>query len=309
MSVRSLMMAAVVALSALTGGPAAAAGKKLVFGVVPKQVHPFYDAVMAGLEEESKAKGVEYQWVAPQVANDPASQVKIIEDLINKGVNGLAIAPVDPGAIESVVAEAVAKKIPVTMFDSDAPSSKRTAYFGTNNQASGGTAADTLAKLIGAKGEIVIITGGLGAINLNERIAGFKERMASKYPGVKIVDIQGTDDDFAKGLNVAEAILRSRPNLAGAFCASATGGPSLAKALAEPDFKARKGALKVVAFDDLEETKQAIQEGFIQATMVQQPKKMGILTIDALIDLNNAKSFKSVDTGVSVVTRDTLNKS
>jgi ribose transport system substrate-binding protein len=284
---------------------AAPESEKLVFGVVPKITHPFYDDVLSGLEEKTaELKGVEYQWIAPPTGN-PAEQVQILEDLINKGVDGIGLAPLEAASVEPVIAQAKAAGIPVVTFDSDAPNSERVAYYGTDNRAAGRNQAEGMAEAIGGKGQVALVTGSLVMANLNERIAGVQEVFAEKYPDIEIVDTIATDDDFAKGLDVCEAMLRAYPDLNGVIAVSMTGSVAMPKVLADPAFADRKG-LVVVAFDDFEDTLKGIRDGYILATMVQRPKQMGILVIDGLYALNTGEPAESIDTGIVVVTTDNI---
>lgn len=280
-------------------------GKQITVALVPKLVHPFFEDCRIGGDAKAKELGVKFEWVAPP-SGDPAIQVRMIEDLVAKKVDAIAISPNEPKSVEPVIADAIAKGIKVITFDADSPDSKRIMYIGTDNKQAGVLMGETMAKLVGGKGEVAIITGGLGALNLNQRIEGVKEAL-KKYPDIKLVDTQGTDDDLAKGLSVAEAMIRSRPNLVGIFGVSATGGPSAAKALAQSEFASRKGKLMVVSFDDLQETIKGIEDGYIQATMVQKPVQMGSLSVQWLKDLVEGKAQpKTIDTGVTVVTKENL---
>lgn len=284
--------------------PEAASGK-LVFGVVPKITHPFYDDVLAGLEEKvGQLEGVEYQWIAPPTGN-PAEQVQILEDLINKGVNGIGLAPLEAASVEPVIAQARAAGIPVVTFDSDAPNSERVAYYGTDNRAAGRQQAEVMAEALGGKGKVAIVTGSLVMANLNERIEGVEEAIAEKYPDIELVDTIATDDDFAKGLDVCEAMLRAHPDLNGVIAVSMTGSVAMPKVLADPAF-ADRDDLVVVGFDDFEDTLKGIRDGYILATMVQRPKQMGIYVIEGLFGLNTGGAAESVDTGITVVTLDNI---
>mgnify|MGYP000165088158 CR=1 FL=1 len=298
--------AATPAKAAESPVPTVAPGTKITIALVPKLVHPFFEDVRQGAAQKAEELGVEFQWVAPQTA-DPAIQVQMIEDLIAKQVHAISISPNEPKSVEPVIAEGMSKGILMMTFDADSPESKRVMYIGTDNKAAGKTQGETLAKLLGGTGKIGIITGGLGALNLNQRIEGLKEGIG---PNIEVVDTQATDDDLQKGLSVSEAMLRAHPDLNGIACVSATGGPTLAQVLKSPEFQDRIGKLKIVAFDDLEETKRAIEEGIIQATMVQRPVQMGVLTVQWAHDILTGKAkppFENIDTGVTVVTKDNLN--
>jgi len=236
-----------------------------------------------------------------------STQVKIIEDLISKHVDGIAISVNEPKSVESVMKRAEQSGIKVLTFDSDSPKSGRSMYIGTNNESAGATMAETMGKALGGSGEVAIVTGQLGAVNLNERIAGIKKGL-SKYPGIKIVETQGTDDDLARGVSVVETTLRAHPQLKGIFGVSQVGGPAVSKVLNTKEFGAMKGKLEVLAFDDLPDTLKALKDGSIQGIMVQRPVTMGSLAVTNLVAQiqGTGEPPKDIDTGVTVVTKDNL---
>jgi len=278
-------------------------GSQISVAIVPKLVHPFFEDTRKGAEEEAKKLGVDFQWVAPQTG-DAAIQVKMIEDLVSKQVNAIVISPNDPASVIPVINDGLSKGILMMTFDSDSPDSDRVMYIGTNNKTAGKIQGDTMREALGGTGKVGIITGGLGALNLNERIDGFKETIGS---GIEILEVVATDDDLQKGLGVSEALLRAHPDMNGVACVSATGGPTLAQVIQGPEFKDRD--IKIVAFDDLEEVLRAIEDGIILATMVQRPVQMGVLSIQNANDIIT-KGFVPecalLDTGVTVVTKDNL---
>jgi ribose transport system substrate-binding protein len=283
--------------------PKLAEGTKPVIAIVPKGVHPFFEDCRIGAEEEATKLGVDFQWVAPQ-AFDAAVQVKLIEDLIARQVNAIVISPNEPTSVEPVIADAMSKGILALTFDSDSPASERVMYIGTNNKTAGVVQGETLSGLLGGTGKVAIITGGLGALNLNERIEGLKSALP---PEIEIVDTVATDEDLQKGLGVSEALLRAHPDLNGIACMSATGGPTLAQVITAPEFEGRD--IKIVAFDDLEEVLRAIEDGIIAATMVQRPVQMGVLSIEWANNILTGAATPEcalLDTGVTVVTLENI---
>ncbi|MDH6148171.1 MULTISPECIES: sugar-binding protein [Paraburkholderia] len=274
--------------------------------VVPKVAVPFFDDCNNGAKGAADKLGVKYQWVVPQNTQG-ATQVQIIENLISKHVDGIAISVNEPKSVESVMKRAAQSGIKVLTYDSDSPKSGRTMYIGTNNESAGATMAETMAKALGGNGEVAIVTGQLGAVNLNERISGIKKGLA-RYPGIKIVETQGTDDDLAKGVLVVETTLRAHPQLNGIFGVSQVGGPATAKVLNTKEFGAMKGKLEVLAFDDLPDTLKGLRDGAIQGIMVQRPVTMGKLAVEHLVAQIDGKDAqpKDIDTGVTVVTKDNI---
>ena len=281
--------------------------KDITVAVIPKVAVPFFDDCNSGARDEAKALGVNYQWVVPQNTQG-STQVKIIEELMAKKVDGIAISVNEPKSVEHVITQAVDSGIKVLTFDSDSPKSDRSMYIGTVNEAAGETMGESMAKALDGKGEVAIVTGQLGANNLNERIAGIKKALA-KYPDVKIVATEGTEDDLAKAVSVDEALFRAHPNLKGIFGVSQVGGPSVAKVMDTKEFGSKKGTVKVFAFDDLPDTVKGVKEGFIQGIMVQRPVTMGKLAVENLVAEIDGKEKdpKNIDTGVTVVDASNLN--
>ena len=306
---KQVSIAALLLALPLFGGNAASAkdAKDIVIAVIPKVAVPFFDDCNNGAKAAAEAAGVQYQWVVPQNTQG-STQVKILEDLMSKKVDGIAISVNEPKSVEAVIKKALASGIKVLTFDSDSAKSGRSMYIGTSNESAGETMGESMAKALDGKGEVAIVTGQLGAANLNERIAGIKTSLA-KYPDIKIVATEGTEDDLAKAVSVDEALFRGHPNLKGIFGVSQVGGPSVAKVMATKEFGSKKDAVKVFAFDDLPDTVKGVKEGFIQGIMVQRPVTMGKLAVEHLLAQIDGKEPMSanIDTGVTVVDASNLN--
>jgi ribose transport system substrate-binding protein len=280
-------------------------GSPITVAIVPKGVHPFFEDCRVGADEEAKKLGVNFQWQAPQQF-DAALQVQMIEDLITKQVNAIVISPNEPTSVVDVINDGLSKGVLMMTFDSDSPDSNRVMYIGTNNKTAGMVQGDTMREALGGAGKVAIITGGLGALNLNERIEGFRETVG---PDIEIVDVVATEESLEKGLGVSEALLRAHPELNGVACVSATGGPTLAQVIQGPEFADRVGKLTIVAFDDLKEVLDAIDAGVIYATMVQRPVQMGKLSIENAYNIltqGYVPECALLDTGITVVTKDNL---
>ena len=288
----------------MLGGTAAMA-QDITIAVIPKVAVPFFDDCNTGAQAAADALGVNYQWVVPQNTQG-ATQVKIMEDLIARQVSGIAISVNEPKSVEGVIKQAMDAGIKVVTFDSDSANSGRSLYIGTINKQAGVTMGNSMAEKLGGKGKVAIITGQLGASNLNERIEGVKEALAA-YPEIEIVATEGTEDDLAKAVSVTEAILRGNPDLAGIFGMSQVGGPAVAKVLAQQEFADRKGAVAVFAFDDLPDTIQGVKDGYINGIMVQRPVTMGKLAVEQLVaQIKGEAPGGDIDTGVTVVNADNL---
>jgi len=271
-----------------------------VFVMVPKLVHPFYEPCIEGFHDAGAKYGVKTEVESPPKF-DISLQVKVIEDLIARGVDGIAISAVDNKGLVAVIQEAVDAGITVICFDADAPDTNRACYIGTVNEAAGYAAGEYMFDLMGGKGNAAILQGGL-APNLNQRQDGF--RKAAAKTDVEIVAFEDFQADLAMGVNKTEALLEAYPDLDAIFGVSAYGPVAPATVLKE---QGRIGDIIVGGFDDLPETITGIKEGSVQFCLVQKAYKMGWISVEKLNDLRAGKSVPDViDTGIIIVTKDNV---
>ena len=152
------------------------------------------------------------------------------------------------------------------------------------------------------------MTGQLGAVNLNERIASIKKSLA-KHPKINIVATEGTEDIWPRRSRPPSRSARwARMSLKGIFGVSQVGGPAVSKVMATKEFGSKKGTVKVFAFDDLLDTVKGLKQSDIQGTMVQRPVTMGKMSVEHLVNQINGKETapKDLDTGFNVVTSQNL---
>ena len=298
-----MMLAASLAAAGIA--QAALAAKDITIVLIPKVGVPFFDDCNTGGKTKAAELGVNYEWVVPENTQG-STQVRILEDLIARHVDGIAISVNEPASVESPIKAAIAAGIKVITFDADSANSERLFYIGTSNKQAGFDMGKAAAEQLKGKGKVAFVTGQLGALNLNERIAGVKEALL-EYPGITVIgEAQGTDDDLATAVSKCEDLLRANPDLDCVFGTSQVGGPAMAKVLESQEFADRKGKCLVYAFDDLVDTMKGISDGYISATMVQRPIRMGSLSVQNLYDLISGHDVKleTIDTGCTVVTKD-----
>ena len=202
-----------------------------------------------------------------------AEQKRIIDDLITKGVDGIAISPVDPQNQTTLINE-VAKKALVFTQDSDAPDSDRACYVGTDNVAAGRQAGQLIKEVLPAGGKIMLFVGKLDARNAQERIQGIREVLHDSK--IEILDVRTDDaDDVRAKSNAADTLVRY-PDVKALVGLWSYNGPAIFNAVKE----AKKiGQVKIVTFDEADETLAGIREGAIYATDVQQPFEFGYQAI------------------------------
>jgi len=223
-----------------------------------------------------------------KLASDPtpAEQRRIIEDLLVRGVKGIAISPVDPLNQKPFIDE-LASKIAVITCDSDIPGSQRKCYIGTDNVAAGRQAGDMIKEVLPQGGKIILFVGNQDTQNAKERIQGIREAIAGTK--IQIIDIRtdSTDQVRAKS-NVADALVKY-PDLACCVGLWNYNGPAILNAVTD----ARKlGKVKIVCFDENSETLTGVRDGHIYGTVVQ-PFEFGYRSMKVL-----ANVIKGKDTGI-----------
>jgi len=202
-----------------------------------------------------------------------AEQQRIVDDLLAKGVDGIAISPVDPQNQVALI-DAAAKQAMVFTQDSDAPQSARTCYIGTDNVAAGREAGRLVRDAIPEGGSIMLFVGKLDARNAQERIQGIREALAGS--SIQILDVRTDDADNARAKSNAADTLVRYPDIKGLVGLWSYNGPAILNAVRQAG---KVGRVRIVAFDEADETLAGVKEGAIHATVVQQPYEFGYQAI------------------------------
>lgn len=198
-----------------------------------------------------------------------AGQQRMVDDLLAKGVNGIAISPVDPKNQVQMINRAASQALVVTQ-DSDAPNSNRTCYIGTDNEAAGVQAGELVKEALPQGGQIMVFVGTLDAQNAQERYRGLKKALEGS--NVKIIDIRTDETDRVRAKSNAATTLINHPDIAGMVGLWSYNGPAILSAVREAG---KIGKVKIIAFDEEDETLAGVKEGAIYATVVQQPFEFG----------------------------------
>jgi ribose transport system substrate-binding protein len=268
--------------------------------VTPQSVvASFWVTVKAGADSAGKELGVEVIWKGPPTEADVNNQISILEDYINQRIDAIVLAALDTKALIPVVRNAVSKNIPVITIDSGIDSDEPKSFIATNNVLGANMAAKVLAQLIGYKGNVALIPFFPGTSTSIERERGFREEIA-KYPDIKLVTVQYSQNDMAIAMAVTENMLTSFPDIDGIFAANEPGVIGASQAVSA---RGLSGKVKIVGFDAAENEIDALKKNIVQALVVQNPFKMGYLGVKSAVDVINGKEIpKRVDTGVTVVT-------
>jgi ribose transport system substrate-binding protein len=205
-----------------------------------------------------------------------AAQKRILDDLLAKGVDGIAISPVDP-ANQTAMLNDAAKQAIVFTHDSDAPDSKRECYVGTDNVAAGRQAGDLIKEALPQGGRIAIFVGKLDARNAQERLQGIKESIAGST--IAIIDVRTDDTDQVRAKANVSEMLVSHQDVGALVGLWSYNGPAILNAVRDAG---RIGQVKIIAFDEDDETLSGVKSGAIVGTVVQQPYEFGFQAVTLL---------------------------
>ena len=282
----------------------AASPAKLRFAVIPKALDiPVFNYAKIGAERQAKEFGdVEVLWNAPASA-DQLKQKEILESYITQRVDGIAISALNGDFLTETINRAIDAGIPVVTWDSDAPNSKRIAFYGVDDRASGRIMGEQAIKLLDGKGKVALITS-LGATNLQNRLDGVKEALA-KAPGIQIVETYDIKEDIIRIAEIISTGGRRYPDLAAWI--SVGGWPVFTRnALASVD----PAKTKVISFDTISPALDLLREGKVQVLLGQKYFGWGSESVRLLRDIKNGKRLASpvIDSGVDIVTKENVDQ-
>ncbi len=288
------------------------AADSYTIAVIPKATsHEFWKSIHAGAvkaQRELTEKGakVEIIWQGPLREDNRDQQIQVVENFIIRRVSGIVLAPTDAKALVSPVNTAARAKVPVVIFDSGLKSEKYVSFVATDNHKGGVLAGEAMAKLLGGKGNVILLRYQTGSASTEEREAGFLEAI-KKVPGIKVI----SSDQH--GGATRELCYQAAQNILNRYGKEVNGifGPCepVANGIIMALRNAGKagGTVKVVGFDAGGQTVEALKKGDVQAVVVQNPLRMGYLGVMTMFDHLQGKPVeRRIDTGVYVVTPENM---
>ena len=264
------------------GAAPAAQGMKIAL-IAKSSTNPVFLSARTGAEaaarELSKTHNIpiEVVWLTPP-AEDGQVQAQRIAQAVNEGATAVLISCSDAGKVTGAINDAVARGVPVMTFDSDAPDSKRFAFYGVDDMKTGQAVMDELAAQMGGKGSIAILAGNQNAPNLRKRVDGVKDA-AKKYPGIKIVEtfyhVETPQDAAAEVIRAQNAY----PQIQG--WAMIGGWPLFTQTLLT-DLDPKK--VKIVAVDALPAELAYVDKGLAPVLLAQPTYLWGYVSVQKIVE-------------------------
>src|SRR5271170_1050344 len=302
---KTMLIAAAVALAAALSAPTYAADQPTIPIIVKDTTSNYWQIVLAGARKAGKDLNVNVPELGAQSESDINGQISILENAVSEKPVAIVISPTQRAALGKPIDEA-AKKVKIIGIDSAADSNAFTSFLTTDNVQGGRIAADGLADAIKAKygkaeGDVALITAIPGVGSLDERAKGFKEELANKYPGLKLVADKVADGQATTGLNIMTDLITANPNLRGVFASNLIMAQGAGQAIAENKVADK---IKLVGFDSDDKLIKLLKDGTIYALVVQDPYRMGYDGIKTALAVSKGeKVAKDVDTGANLITK------
>jgi ribose transport system substrate-binding protein len=209
--------------------------KKWKVIVIPKgTTHEFWEALHAGtLKAAAELGNVEVVWLGPQKEDDRVQQIQLVQSAVAAGVDGIVLAPLDAEALAQPVEAAIAKGIPVVIYDSAVKASGMVSFIATDNYHGGVLAARRLGEVLGGKGRVILLRYAVGSESTEQREKGFTETLAKEFPEVKLIsdtEYAGPTSDSAQQ-RAQSLITRYRGQVDGIFCPNESSTSGMLRAL------------------------------------------------------------------------------
>lgn len=286
--------------------------KKFTIAVIPKgTTHEFWKSIHAGAvkaQQELAAKGVpvEVIWKGPLREDDRDQQIQVVENFTTRKVSGIVLAPLDSQALVNPVASAVQAGIPVVLMDSGLKSDKPISFVATDNLKGGRLAGEYLAKLLGGKGNVILLRYAVGSASTEERERGFLEAIG-KFPEIKLISAdQYAGPTRETAYQAAQNLLnRFGKEAQGIFTVNENSTVGMTKALR--DLGLAGGKVKMVGFDAGSQSVLDMKNGDVQGLAVQNPMLMGYDAVMTMVKhLQGEKVEPRIDTGVVLVSPENM---
>jgi ribose transport system substrate-binding protein len=289
--------------SASTAPTTQSSGQRTI-AVIPKgTTHIYWRTVEQGAKQAGKDLGVRIDWQGPLREDDRGQQIGLVEQFISNGVDGIVLAPLDATALQEPVAAAMAKRIPVVIFDSplngQAPKDF-VSLVATDNHKGGEIGGEELARLLDGKGKVVLLRYQVGSASTEQREQGFLDSM-SKHPGIEVIE-----KSRYGGATVGEAqqnsenLLDKLKQADGIFCPNESTTQGMLNVLVANGLA---GKVKFVGFDTSPSLVNALKTGQIQGLVAQDPRKMGYVAVKTMVEHLDGKAVPTyIDTGCALVT-------
>jgi ribose transport system substrate-binding protein len=250
-------------------------GRKAIGVSLRTRSHDFYKDLEEGLVAAAGRRG--FRLVVASAEADPTAQARQLDDFVTQKVDAIVLIPCDSDTVAASLRGAEKAKIPVFTADIAAKGADVVSHVASDNFLGGRLAGQAMAKLLGGKGKVIVVDHP-GVSSVQDRVRGFEDALKA-HAGISIVGKPSSEGERVKAQTVMEDALTRHDDLAGVF---GVNDDSALGALRAIESAGREGIV-VIGYDATPEAQDAIRRGSaLKADVVQYPKRIGEMTIDAV---------------------------
>jgi len=301
------IVALAVAIGAVVEAKAAGSAHQNTIVVVLKSTNPnmeFWKIVRAGIDVAAKEWGVQPQVVGPWLEKDIDDQIHIMASVIKQRPAAILLAASDYNALAPLARQAHAAGIKLVTIDSGINSSAPESFIATDNVEAGRKAGRELGRIVPTGAKVAVVSHIQEVATAIDRERGFREAFAEANPRATIVGRFFAFNDYDIAYSITRRLLREYPDLAGIVALNEMTTRAASSGVIDAGYG---GRVQIVGFDSAVDEIKRLEDGTIEALVVQKPFNMGYLGIRTLVALMHGKPVdKFIDTGSSLIRRDTM---
>jgi ribose transport system substrate-binding protein len=288
LSVAVLGVALTTTACSRSSNDSSSSGKKRIAFVVGITSDAFYQKAHEGAAEEAKKLGVDLIYQGPAEFT-PASQTPVLDSLLTKKPDAMAIAPTDPAAMVAPVRRWSQAKIPVVTYDSSLtdPGFPIVSSIQSNNLAGGEKAADLLAQQIGGAGKVALISTDTSNLVQADRANGFRQQLKAKYPKIQVVASQLVGTDYPRAQTFVQTIAAKYHDLKGFFTTCSFCTEYAAKGL---EGLHKQSSIAQIGYEAGPKEISYLRSGVLRAVVAQDPAEEGRRAVEYATAAANGKS-------------------
>lgn len=298
-----LVIAAVLAVVAIAGlRNGYGEEEPLEVYVILKATSPqmeFWQVVRQGIEAAAREYLVETTVVGPWLEQQVDDQIAIMQGVIESKPDGIVLAASDYDRLSAPVQEAIRAGIPVVTVDSDVDNQQVVAFVGTNNVEAGRRAGEEMLTLVRSDATIAIVSHVPGVATAIEREEGVRRALNTRGESGTTLGPDYAMNDEERAREIVERLVSPEIAVDGIIALNETSTVGVSRAIEDLGLA---GEVRVVGFDASTDEVSFLEQGVIQALVVQKPFNMGYLSLETLArSIRGEVVEERLDTGSVVV--------
>lgn len=274
--------------------------------ILTPEYNPYIQEILKGIQEggnEFSVFGIEI--ITKMLTSlDPFEQLSMMEELVNKGIQGLAVFPLNNAHVINYLNTLAEKKIAVVTFNSKVSGCNDLCFIGQNHYKGGRTAAGLMGRICSPKASVGVIISSMHLSCHQDRLLGFQEKLKETYPDIRIMEIRENQDKAESAYQIAGEYLKKYPDLEGIYLTSG-GVYGVGEALKDSQ---KASDIHLICHDVIDNTTELLADGTVDFAIGQNPTQQGYLLVKTLFDylIKRQKPEKILDIPIQIFTDESI---